>query len=67
LHYYWNYTSRLIDKITFERKDTVVAKVIEDAKVIVEGAKVVHYEESIYSLAIALTQTERKLALIINR
>ncbi|MFO0118058.1 MAG: hypothetical protein ACK521_10760 [bacterium] len=40
---------------------------IEDAKVIVEGAKVVHYEESIYSLAIALTQTEQKLALLINR
>ena len=46
-----------------------VAKVTEDAKVkvIVEGSKVVHYEESIYSLAIALTQTEQKLALIINR
>jgi len=65
LRYFKNYSSAFLKVVATDEKQARRPQTKSKARIIVEGANIVRFEESIYSLAIALTRHEKRLNKII--
>jgi len=67
IRYFKNYSSAFLKVVATDEKQARRPDSGKHARIIVEGANIVRFEESVYSLAIALARHEKDLSKIITK